>query len=563
MNRIYRRGSKNRKIKKSVGRKTPYDDTLHKEQTLNGFNVIELNEEEINYDMISDLPNLSEREITRIKKKAQSIEGYYLGKGEDAIINENCFNCLMKDFQANELLYFAKRKDLLIYLRYCFYFLKKILFIDNQIYTENKYDLDKCNTNYLNGWKFFIPKTMCRGCFLQMINMEHLFGNLKTIFSDVDISSFRRNFRRNRTHLNPRIRIGHSIQKNENENENKEQPKKRGLGPSLKRKNFKKNFKSNKNITFDDKNGLILLKKNILSEDVVENLKENDKRNKFLGKKKKPGDKIFGEQMVTEIKIKTKEFLNGTLAMKEANNVDKNNLIKNNKDIKTDASEKSIENTNINNSDIIHNNKISINMRNVSSLENNNQIIMKNNKEDINQLITNKEKIPINIFHQIMTAKGMSNKTVMKLHYKLDTFLYLICYALRDVSFFREKLNNTLNLNPIIIANLGPSNLSQYERNYRIFYNQLFKDRKEFEEIFKKIKNDSIPSISQNLSKLKEQTNLKEEEIKTLDEMKQSLDGYTNQINELEKKYNFQIKNYFTDFNCFLNLIGEIKESFN
>ena len=201
-------------------------------------------------------------------------------------------------------------------------------------------------------------------------------------------------------------------------------------------------------------------------------------------------------------------------------------------------------------------------MRNVSSLENNNQIIMKNNKEDINQLITNKEKIPINIFHQIMTAKGMSNKTVMKLHYKLDTFLYLICYALRDVSFFREKLNNTLNLNPIIIANLGPSNLSQYERNYRIFYNQLFKDRKEFEEIFKKIKNDSIPSISQNLSKLKEQINLKEEEIKTLDEMKQSLDGYTNQINELEKKYNFQIKNYFTDFNCFLNLIGEIKESF-
>ncbi len=161
-----------------------------------------------------------------------------------------------------------------------------------------------------------------------------------------------------------------------------------------------------------------------------------------------------------------------------------------------------------------------------------------------------------------MISKGMNNKTVLKLYYKLDTFLNLIYNALIDVSFFREKLNNTLNLNPIIIANLGPGNLSKYERNYRIFYNQLFKDRKEFEEIFKKIKNDSIASIAKNLSKLKEQTNLKEEEIKTLDEMKQSLDGYTNQINELEKKYNFQIKNYFTDFNCFLNLIGEIKESF-
>ena len=41
--------------------------------------------------------------------KAQAIEGYYLGKGEDTKINENCFNCLMNDFQANELLYFCKR----------------------------------------------------------------------------------------------------------------------------------------------------------------------------------------------------------------------------------------------------------------------------------------------------------------------------------------------------------------------------------------------------------------------------------------------------------------------
>ena len=45
--------------------------------------------------------------------------------------------------------------------------------------------------------------------------------------------------------------------------------------------------------------------------------------------------------------------------------------------------------------------------------------------------------------------------------------------------------------------------------------------------------------------------------------MKQSLDGYTNQINELEKKYNSQIKSYFNNFNFFLNLIGKIKESFN
>ena len=563
MNRIYKRASKNRKIQKSVGRKTYHNDTLHKVQTLNGFNIIELNEEEISLDLISDLPNLSEREIIRIKKKAQAVEGYYLGKGEEAKINENCFNCLMNDFQANELLYFSKRKDLLIYLRYCFYFLKKILFIDNQIYTENKYDLDKCDINYLNGWKFFIPKTMCRGCFLQMINMEHLFGNLKTIFSDVDPTTLRRNFRRNRSHMNPRIRIRHSLQKKEDGI--KEGSKKKGLGQSLKKKNFRKNFKNNKNnknIICDDKNGLISFKKNILSEDVFNDTKINDDKNKFLGKKKKSGEKPLGEQMVTEIKIRTNEFLT-SIKMREIINNETNNPNINNKENKADISEKSAENNKINNSGIIQNNKISINMKNIATIEKNNHNDNKNRNDITKHIIPNKEKVLMNLIKDIMTKKGISNKTVMKLHYKLDTFLYWIYYALMDVGDFREKLNNTLNLNPIIITNLGASNLSKYENNYRGLYNKLFKDRKEFEEIFKKIKNDSIAAISRNLTRLKEQANLKEEEIKTLDELKQTLDGYNNQINDLEKKYNFQIKNYFTDFNCFLNLIGEIKESFN
>ena len=151
MNRIYRRVSKSRKNQKQQGRNTPLDDNLHKVQTINGFSIIQLNEEEINLDSFSDLANLQEKEITRIKKKAQAIEEYYIGKGKDSKINENCFNCLMNNFHENELLYFAKRSDLLTYLKYCFYFLKKILFLDTQIYTENKYDLDKCDdTNYLN-----------------------------------------------------------------------------------------------------------------------------------------------------------------------------------------------------------------------------------------------------------------------------------------------------------------------------------------------------------------------------------------------------------------------------
>ena len=561
MNRIYRRAIKSKKNQKAIGRSTPQSDNLHKVETINGFNIIQLNEEEINLDFFSDLQNMPEKEITRIKKKAQSIEEYYIGKGKDSKINENCFNCLMNNFHENELLYFAKRKDLLTYLKYCFYFMKKILFTDNQIYTENKYDLDKCDIHYLSGWKFFIPKTMCRGCFLQMINMEHLFGNLKTIFSDVDTTTLRRNFHRNRSHLNSRLRSENTIQKKDNGNNNNSQRK--ILGKSHKRMYFRYNLKNNKNISFDDKNG-ILMKKKILSEDVIDNL--NDKKNKFLGKKKRPeGNNPLGELLVTEIKIKSNEFSSEKGILKGMANIEKNNFNKNSKDIKTDASEKSHENNYIlNNSKNSQNNKISINMKNISIIENNNNnFINKNPKEIINKLNINNEKSHINIFNEIMNKKGINNKIVMKLFIKLDTLIQLIYYALADVFDFREKLNNTLDFSPLNILHLDSSILDIYENNYRDIYNLLFKERKEFEEIFKKIKNDSVPSISRNLEKLRAQKDLKEGEIKALDELKQTLNGYTNQINNLEKNYGSKIKDYFNDFNCLLTLIGEIKESLN
>ena len=567
MNRIYRRGTKNTKTQKSSRKTANQSSFLHNKETINGFNIIELKEEEINSEIISDLSNVSESEITRIKKKAQAIEGYYLTKGDDAKINENCFNCLMNDFTANELLYFTKRKDLLDYLRYCFYFLKNIIFLDNQIYSENKYDLGKCDTNYLNGWKFFIPKTMCKGCFLQMINMEHLLGNLKTIFSDIDPSTLRKNFRRNRSHFNQRIRLARSLHKNDEGSEDAN--KKRGLGRRQRRVKFRYNLKNNKNISFDDKNGLILLKKNILSEDLVENMKDKKEekdekeekvKNKFLGKKKHAEENLSKEQLVTEIKIRSNELLNeNNLFSKEKNN--ENNLNKNNKVIKKDIQEKSQEHYNINNSiDLIKKNKISINMKNMPFMNNINN---PKNLPIINQFNANKEKKMTNVFQEIMAMKGMTNKIVMKLYFKIDVLIYWINYSRVDVADFREKLNNTfniLNINPMFVGNLISNQLTVYINNYRFLYNQVFKEIKEFEEIFKKIKNDSIPTISKNLSLLKEQTNMQEDEVKMLDEMNKNLDDYANEINELELKYDYQIKNYFNNFSMFLKLIEEIKE---
>ena len=86
--------------------------------------------------------------------------------------------------------------------------------MDNQIYIENKYDLEKYDPNYINWWKFFIPKTVCRGCFLQIINAEHLFANLKTIFTYIVPNIISKILSRNRTLFNSRARYIHSVKRN-------------------------------------------------------------------------------------------------------------------------------------------------------------------------------------------------------------------------------------------------------------------------------------------------------------------------------------------------------------
>ena len=566
MNRILRRDIKNTKFQKLSKRSSSRRNALHAQETINGFNIIELNEVEINSDIISDLPDLSENDIIRIKKKAQAIETYYLGKGDDAKINENCFNCLMKDFQPNELLYFPKRNDLLSYLRYCFYFLKKTIFLDNQIYIDNKYDLDKCDTNYLTGWKFFIPKTMCKACFLQMINMEHLFGNLKTIFSDVDASSFKKHFRRNRNQLNPRIRTENILDKIEQET-----PKRKGIGSSQRRKKFRYSIKNkNNNISYDDKNKSLVFKKNILKDEYGENSKDKKElgiKKKFIGKKKNRDGHMHKEQLVTEIKIKNNEFTNeNNILTKEKNN--ENNPEKKTKTIifencrEHNNNNNNNNNNNLNNIDLIKKNKISLNMKNILITENNNNINKNNTAENITPNLP-KEKKTVNIYQEVMASKGMSNKIVMKLFFKFEILLYYIKYLIYHVGDFRLRLQNTLNLNPIIVANLLANKLSVYLNDFHFLYNQVFKNSKEFEEILKKIKNDSIPSIAKNLGKLKEQPLLKEDELKILDEMSKTLDDYTIKINELDKKYEEQIKDYFTNFINFMKLIEEIKKNFS
>ena len=572
MNKIYYKENHNRNIHKMPIKSKAKDDILQKQLCINGFSLIELNEEDIYADDEPNINIFSERDILRIQKKATAIEEYYSNKAEDAK-NENCFCCLMNNFSPNELLYFCKRKDLLTYLKYCFYFLKKKLFLNNQIYIENRYDLDKCDINYLNGWKFFIPKTVCRACFLQIINMKHLFGNLKTIFTDVDPLSTSRSIHRNRGHFSSRSRNNHSIHRNNNHknNETKETESNQennniiiSQNNKIKIKNFKYNSKNNHNISYDDKNGLLSIKKDILGEvgNLVNKKEENEKKTKKHNNKKlvpeyKEEIKAQNdEQTVTEIKIKANEFIcEGNLSenYEKEKTINKKN-INNNESILKDKLNKnhSIKNVGINSNSIKSNclNKILINNKN------NNINGIESKEEKTNNL--NKNKKNMNIYNEILNIRHMSNRIVIKLYFKLNAFKDILLYTIINIGDFKEKLYNSMHFNPEIIS----YGIDQYDQYFLTLYNEGFKAKKEYEEIFTKIKKESIPSITKNLAKLKEQEKLEDDEKKQLDEMEKLLKELIEKINVIEQKYEETINNFFGNFMCFFNLIKELRAGF-
>ena len=585
MNKISSKETKNKNSYKLIKKLVNDDKRLQKQLKINSFNIIELNEEEITPENDPDLNIFSEREIQRIKKKAISIEEYYSNGPEDAKISENCFNCLMNNFRANELLYFSKRKDLLTYLKYCFYFLKNILFLDYHNYIKNKFDLDKCDINYLNGWKFFIPKTVCRACFLQIINMKHLFANLKTIFSDIDINFASRNLRRNRSHFIPRLRASHSARResNNNHNANTEEEKNIIVIPKKESKVKNKNSKNNHNIIYDDKKGIISIKKDILG-DIGILPKKLDNNNKSKKSKSKKNNSEFNseksehkeEQSLHEIKIKSQDYLfdsseNQKLSDKKRakNNNDNNkkkHILKNDNNIKesTENNEKKnndeIQKTKSNNSndnDINKNNSIKDNLIPNYYSKNTNYQEIKEIKEKIGNCNPINKNI-FNICHEILNVKNITNKIVIKLDHKLKSMKEIIIYTIISIGDFKDKLYNSMNFNPNIISYA----INNYEQYFKGLIYENDKARKAYREIIIKVKNESIPSIFKNILYLKKEEKLEEEDLKQLDEMEKILSEYLQKIEIMEKRYEETINNYFINFLYFFKLLKEITDTF-
>ena len=334
---------------------------------LNGFNIVELhltestenknisNNIEIPKKNIIELkePNLNLHELYQnnaeikemTKAKIKNIEEFYTSKFGISTIKENCFKCLMTDFLSNELLYFNSRNELFNYCKYCFVSKRKNLFMDETICKENKEDFFKANISFLNSWRFFIPKTICKGCFMEIINLKNLISNIKNIFSDIEKDSLCKTNYRNYALFSPRFRAAFSLRNrskstrrrnrssisrnnkstfNNNEREVSLNININNKQSSRKKEDIKRDFENekiyNSGVKLEKKN-IISVDKSILGNSVLEELKKN-KSNKKSDNKKISDDKI----LVNESNI-NKHYININLNIN--NNLDKKEIINN------------------------------------------------------------------------------------------------------------------------------------------------------------------------------------------------------------------------------------------
>lgn len=402
---------------------------------INGFNIIELDEEKNDYSNL--IPLYEEEQIIgirqqiQIKSKAKMVENYYENQAEN-IKYVNCSRCLLNNFEPNELLYFKDRKTLISYLKYCFLYLKKNIFTNHSIYMNNYYDLFKINQSFYNGWKFSLEKTLCKACFLQIINMEYLIFNIKNIVCDYDgaintnppsgkkITSFVNNKRRRIISKNKRKRPVSKIENiNTDKKENdingqitpivipiqeseiiKKKKRRRSSNTIFKRRRFKNKNKNqskyNKNISYDSKNNILIINKKILGnyqtdeDSLIINsiIKDNKKSvaNKEKDNSKQPKKKEEKLKFISSIKSESDSLSNKKTTIKEkqldSNIKDVNaNKIKNlfnknnNNNIQKSLDGKNtiiINNINNNKSGEINMNKLSLIQINNNQIENNN-----------------------------------------------------------------------------------------------------------------------------------------------------------------------------------------------
>ena len=570
----------------------------------NGFNLIELplNEDNISMKGINNESNivveikepekesLLNKEYQRLKDVSHKVQDYYLSIENDSIVKENCHKCLMTDFESNELLHFNTRKELLNYLKYCFVFEKKILFTNHQIYINNKYDLEKCDGSYLNGWRFFIPKTICKSCFMKIINMDKLFANLKTVICDVSPKRNKINNSCNSNHKNTNNSHNNNNEGKWNSNYNK----KNENASNVKRIHAKKKYMRSKriqrinNINNNNNNHKLNNIKNNYknnNKNLMKNKKNNNKNNNNNNNNNKNNENILFIDENNNIIIDKKIFNDPLLKSIENyknNNSNKNNNIKNIENIENNnnnnkynsqllfshnqlrinnnnnnqnnyQSNNSIGNTTINNINIVNkfNNKID-----GFSNNNNNNIISITNNSNINNYNQN-DLSKFNNNQSILIPKIFSNKYYVFIYIKITDILNYIKELKENLKKYNSSFSNkTLFSNNLYI--LQNNKIIQFYNNiYKLIFD-IYKKQNELKNFFNNFL-DNISNLKSKIYSLYTQPMFQNYYQKIC-----SMFDHLNKL-EIENKKNFEYyQNLFSKFFNFSNqLLLIIKQEIN
>lgn len=339
---------------------------------LNGFNIVELLyteslsknkllEDDIIYsqesykDKIDFEENKDEIKDIMTRTKLKEIEQHFISQYGIKQVNENCSICLMNNFLSNELLYFTTRQNLFNYCKHCFINKAKNIFIDKKICNKNKEQFFSVSQNFINSWRFFIPKTVCKGCFMQLINKKDLIYDIKKIFSDTDMDSSCKTNYRNYAKFSKLFRKEFRIEVKKNKNKKdksleliciKKKPKIEtieisdsetiDINTSINNKSYE-NFKSNPFVEYDSINNIIIISKSIFND--TNNNKNDNKKEYILQNNKKekqntPYNVCHSEQKA-EIKniitFQGNNYINiiNHINVNADNSINNNNLIEN------------------------------------------------------------------------------------------------------------------------------------------------------------------------------------------------------------------------------------------
>lgn len=519
--------------------------------TVNGFNIMELyyaesleNKNLSNDDEFPDKntielreesskePKISENNpevIDMTRTKVKSIEEYYSSKFGITEIKENCFKCLMTNFMSNELLYFNSKKDLFNYIKYCLAIKNKIIFIDEDTLKTNKENFLNSNISFLNGWRFFIPKTICKGCFMEIINMKYLITKIKNIFSDTERDSLCRTNYRNYALFSPRFRAAFRLNKIKSSRK-----KSRSVGKrSNKKKNYdENNYDTNKNkkeeknynscVKYDEKTNIIIIDKKIIDKSLLEI-------------------------------IKNKTFLNE----KNINNNCKNNLKENEVNILNSKNNINLNlinaiNSNLNKEEIINNKNNNILFQGQNNINIINNISINNN--------SNKENNIINFDAINRKIKELLNE--MDYHFKvyfscLEKIIFIIRSIDNYTNLYKEKLIYYFFLCDLSKYNEFPklyeNCYNEYEENLNLLNNYMLVSKNSIDKIDKFL-NDVLYEIN-------DYNNINIKDKKSLITVIQELKYYINENNKALEKSTFPIQlfNYYYFF--LYKLVKEIQLS--